>query len=60
MNVGTFQVDDPIARALGAQPLKPEKSRDYTGGVVVTPASRFSLTADLFRTVSTPMEEAPK
>jgi iron complex outermembrane receptor protein len=50
VNVGTFQVDDPIARALGAQPLKPEKSRDETLGLVLTPLRRFSITADLFRT----------
>ncbi|GGF39148.1 ligand-gated channel [Aliidongia dinghuensis] len=50
VNVGTFQVGDPVARALGAEPLKPEKSRDYTAGVVVTPSTRFSITADLFRT----------
>ena len=50
VNVGTFQVADPIARALGAQPLKAESSHDYSAGMVVTPSPRLTLTADLFRT----------
>ncbi|QJU59869.1 TonB-dependent receptor [Sphingomonas sp. AP4-R1] len=48
VNVGTFAVDDPVARALGAQSLKREKSRSISGGVVLTPGHGFTLTADVF------------
>ncbi len=48
VNVGTFAVDDPVARALGAKPLKRERSRSLSGGVVLTPGHGFTLTADLF------------
>ena len=49
VNVGTFQVADPVARALGATSLQPEKSRNYSVGAVVSPDPRFSFTAGLFR-----------
>ena len=38
--VRTFPVDDPAAQALGAQALKPEKSRNYSAGLVFTPLKR--------------------
>ena len=47
--VGTFPVSSPIAVALGAQPLKAEKSRNYSGGVVWQPMSNLEMTADFFR-----------
>lgn len=50
VNVGTFQVADPIARALGATSLRAEKSRDYSVGIVLTPLPRLAVTADIFRT----------
>ncbi|HTH98883.1 MAG TPA: TonB-dependent receptor [Stellaceae bacterium] len=50
VNLGIFPVGNPVAIALGATPLKPEKSHDYTVGAVVTPTKHFSITADLFRT----------
>jgi iron complex outermembrane receptor protein len=46
--VGTFPVSSPIAVALGAQPLKPEKSKNYSGGVVWQPMSNLEMTADFF------------
>ncbi len=49
VNVGTFAVSDPVARALGATPLKAETSKSYSAGIVLTPAPHLSLTADLFR-----------
>src|SRR5208282_5772795 len=49
VNVGTFQVDDPVSVALGATPLKPETSHNYSVGAVVTPLAGLSITADLFR-----------
>jgi iron complex outermembrane receptor protein len=50
VNVGTYQVGDPIARALGATPLRAEKSHDQSAGVVLKPTESISITADVFRT----------
>jgi iron complex outermembrane recepter protein len=52
-NVSPFQiwtapVSSPIAVALGAQPLRPETSRNYSGGVVWQPMSNLEATADFF------------
>jgi iron complex outermembrane receptor protein len=49
VNVGTFEVSDPVARALGASPLRPETSHDATAGAVLTPAKNLAITADVFR-----------
>ena len=46
--VGTFRVNDPIARALGASDLKPETSDAYSAGVVWQPLPNLEFTADLF------------
>ncbi|WP_082733431.1 TonB-dependent receptor plug domain-containing protein [Sphingobium sp. CCH11-B1] len=48
VTVGTLPVSDPVARALGAVPLKAERSRNITGGVVIGPFGGFSFTADYF------------
>ena len=48
VNVGTFTVGDPVSRALGAQPLKAERSRSLSGGIILTPGGGFTLTADAF------------
>ncbi|KKW90473.1 outer membrane receptor protein [Sphingobium chungbukense] len=48
VNIGTFAVNDPVSRALGAEPLKREKSRSLSVGVVLTPGHGFTLTADVF------------
>ena len=50
VNVGTYQVGDPIAQALGATPLQAEKSQSANIGIVLTPLPKLSLTADFFRT----------
>lgn len=50
VNVGTYQVGDPIAQALGATPLRAEKSHDQSAGVVLRPTESISITADVFRT----------
>jgi iron complex outermembrane receptor protein len=47
--VWTAPVNSPIAKALGAEPLRPETSRNYSGGVVWQPASNLEMTADVFR-----------
>jgi iron complex outermembrane receptor protein len=36
IEIGTFPVNSPIARALGAQPLKPEESVNLNAGLVFT------------------------
>ena len=48
VNVGTFAVDDPVSRSLGAQPLKPETSTSLSAGFVLTPGP-FTFTADLYQ-----------
>ena len=48
VTVGTLPVSDPVAAALGAMPLKPERSRNITAGVVFGPFDGFSFTADYF------------
>ncbi len=49
VNIRTFPVNDPAAVALGAQPLKPEKSRNYSVGLVLTPQSGLYTTIDLYQ-----------
>jgi iron complex outermembrane receptor protein len=46
--VWTAPVSSPIAVALGAQPLKPEKSKNLSGGVVWQPMANLEMTADFF------------
>lgn len=48
VTVGTLPVSDPVARAVGAAPLRPERSRNQTFGVVFGPFDGFSFTADYF------------
>ena len=45
---GTYPVDNPVAVALGAIPLKPEESESYTVGLVWDAASRTSVTLDYY------------
>lgn len=47
--VGTYPVNSPVARALGATPLRAEESRNYSAGVVYQPITNLELTADLYR-----------
>ncbi|MDX3899704.1 MAG: TonB-dependent receptor [Sphingobium sp.] len=48
VTVATLPVADPVARALGAMELKPERSRNITAGLVIGPLEGFSFTADYF------------
>ncbi len=54
-NTGTLiqsrilSVNDPIARALGAVPLRPEKSRNYTFGFTTSPIDRLDISLDAYR-----------
>lgn len=45
----TFRVNHPAAIALGAEPLKPEKSRNYSLGLVLTPIDGLYITADAYQ-----------
>ncbi|HYC90094.1 MAG TPA: TonB-dependent receptor, partial [Thermoanaerobaculia bacterium] len=45
---GTYRVDSEVARALGAEPLKPEKSKNLSAGVVWQPLDNLEITADYF------------
>ena len=44
----TLPVSSPIARALGAQDLRAEKSLNWSGGFTLAVGTDFSLTADYF------------
>jgi iron complex outermembrane receptor protein len=46
--VGTYRVDSDIARVLGAEPLKAEKSKNFSAGLVWQPLANLELTADYF------------
>ena len=46
--IKTLPVGSPAAIALGAQPLKPEKSNNYSAGIVLTPVPALSITADAY------------
>ena len=47
-DIGIFPVKSVEARALGAKPLKPESSRNFSGGFAVTPVDNLTFTADFF------------
>lgn len=48
IEIGTFPVTSPVAVALGALPLEPEKSINLGAGVTFTPFSGLSITADYY------------
>lgn len=48
IEIGTFPVFSPVANALGAQPLEPEKSLNFGAGVTFTPIGGLSITADYY------------
>lgn len=47
--VGTFPVDSPVARALGAKDLDPEESTHYSAGFVWQATPAFQFGADYYR-----------
>lgn len=49
VDTGTFGVATAAAKALGAQPLQAEKSRNYSLGAVYQPTSRLSLSIDAYQ-----------
>lgn len=48
LEIGTFAVSHPVARALGAQDLEPERSINLSAGATFTPAPGISLTVDYY------------
>jgi iron complex outermembrane recepter protein len=48
-DIRTFPVNSPVAIALGAEPLKAEKSRNYSLGFVLQPLDDLSITVDAYR-----------
>ncbi len=49
LEIRTLPVDDPLAQQLGARPLAPEKSVNYSLGFALEPVPALSLTADYYR-----------
>jgi iron complex outermembrane receptor protein len=47
--VQALPVDSPAAIALGAAPLKPEKSTNISGGIVFTAIPRLNVTVDAYQ-----------
>jgi iron complex outermembrane receptor protein len=48
VQVGTFRVNAPVARTLGATDLRPENSRNLSAGLVWQPLANLEVTADYF------------
>ncbi|MGQ7830569.1 TonB-dependent receptor plug domain-containing protein [Altererythrobacter sp. Z27] len=48
VEVGTFPVSSPIAVALGAEPLQPEESVNFSGGVVFSMVPGLNVTVDYY------------
>lgn len=48
INYGVLPVDSAAAKALGAEPLKPEKSTNYSLGLAWQPGERLAFTADAY------------
>ncbi len=48
LNIKALPVNSPSAIALGATPLQPETSLNYSAGVVLTPLDDFILTVDAY------------
>jgi iron complex outermembrane receptor protein len=48
IEIGTFPVSSPVAVALGAQPLEPEKSLNFGAGVTIGLIDGLNITADYY------------
>jgi len=46
--IGIFPVNSVEARALGAQPLKPESSKNFSAGFAATPIENLTFTSDFY------------
>ncbi|MEO7068573.1 MAG: TonB-dependent receptor [Rhodanobacter sp.] len=50
---GLVPVNNPLAMLLGSEPLRPEKSRNFTAGAVWNPTSALSMSLDAYQIVVT-------
>jgi iron complex outermembrane recepter protein len=48
VDVNTLSVNNPAAIALGAKPLKAEKSLNFSGGITLNPTSGLNFTVDYY------------
>jgi iron complex outermembrane receptor protein len=48
LGVATVRPDSPIGRFYLAEPLRPEKSLNFSGGLVLQPGSGFNVTVDYY------------
>ena len=48
LEIGTFPVGHPVARALGSRDLEPERSRNLSVGATLTPGHGINITADYY------------
>jgi iron complex outermembrane recepter protein len=48
-DIVTFRVTDPAGIALGAEPLRPEESTNYSLGLVLQPLEQLYITIDAYR-----------
>lgn len=48
IEVGTFPVGDPVARALGSRQLRAEKATNYGAGIALDPVRGLTITADYY------------
>ncbi|MBU6166201.1 MAG: TonB-dependent receptor [Alphaproteobacteria bacterium] len=48
LGIATVRPDSPIGRFFLAQPLTPEKSVSFSGGLVLTPGGGFNITVDYY------------
>jgi iron complex outermembrane recepter protein len=49
VDISTLAVGSPVARALGAKPLKAEKSVNYSFGLTMRPVSPLTVTVDFYK-----------
>jgi iron complex outermembrane receptor protein len=49
VDIATAPVSNPLAIALGAQPLRPERSKNLSVGLVLNPFDGFNITVDYYR-----------
>ncbi len=49
VEAGTFPTNSAVAKLLGADQLKPEKSNNYSVGLVFTPTNRLYVTLDAYQ-----------
>lgn len=49
LNVGLYPPSNPVAVFLGAEPLGPESSKNYSVGLTLTPADGLTMTIDAYQ-----------